>query len=94
MDYMNALQNLSLEQIRAVIEVLQQSTDAYMFMLDLSVDTYILSEKATKRFPFHATVIENCTDILKKVVHPSDYEMVSEDLEKCRSGESTAGWTA
>lgn len=90
MDYMNALQNLSLEQIRAVIEVLQQSTDAYMFMLDLSVDTYILSEKATKRFPFHATVIENCTDILKKVVHPSDYEMVSEDLEKCRSGEKDA----
>ncbi len=90
MDYMNALQNLSLEQIRAVIEVLQQSTDAYMFMLDLSVDTYILSEKATKRFPFHTTVIENCTDILKKVVHPSDYEMVSEDLEKCRSGEKDA----
>lgn len=87
MDDKNALQDMSLEQIRAVIEVLQQSTDAYMFMLDLNADTYILSEKATKRFPFHATVIENCGETLKKVVHPSDYELVAADLEKCRSGE-------
>lgn len=78
---------MTLEQIRAVIEVLQRSTDAYMFILDLNVNTYILSEKATKRFPFHATVIENCTETLKKVVHSADYEMVSADLEKCRSGE-------
>lgn len=87
MDNRNALQNMSLEQIRAVIEVMQQSSDAYMFILDLNADTYILSEKATKRFPFHTTVIENCTEILKKVVHPSDYELVAADLEKCRSGE-------
>lgn len=90
MDDRNALRNMSLEQIRAVIEVLQQSTDAYMFMLDLNADTYILSEKATKRFPFHTTVIENCGETLKKVVHPSDYEMVAADLEKCRSGEMDA----
>lgn len=90
MEDRSALQNMSLEQIRAVIEVLQQSTDAYMFMLDLNVDTYILSEKATKRFPFHATVIENCAETLKKIVHPSDYEMVAADLEKCLSGEKDA----
>lgn len=87
MDDRNVLQDMSLEQIRAVIEVMQQSSDAYMFILDLNANTYILSEKATKRFPFHATVIENCTETLKKVVHPSDYEMVAADLEKCRSGE-------
>lgn len=78
---------MSLEQIRSVIEIMQQSSDAYMFILDLNADTYILSEKATKRFSFHTTLIENCTETLKNVVHPSDYEMVAADLEKCRSGE-------
>lgn len=90
MDDKNTLKNLSLEQIRSVIEVMQQSSDAYMFILDLNADTYILSKKATKRFPFHTTVIEDCTETLKKVVHPSDYEMVAADLEKCRSGEKDA----
>lgn len=83
----NVLQNMTLEQIRTVIEVLQQSSDAYMFILDLSADTYILSEKATKRFPFHTAVIENCKETLQRVTYPADYEMVAADLEKCRYGE-------
>ncbi len=83
----NALKNMSLEQIKSVIEIMQQSSDAYMYILDLNADTYILSEKATKRFPFYTTMLENCTETLKKVVHPSDYGMLLTDLEKCRSGE-------
>lgn len=86
MDYRNALQNMSLEQIRSVIEIMQQSSDAYMFILDLNADTYIMSEKMTKRFPFHTTLLENCTERMKEVVHPSDYEMLAADLEQCRSG--------
>lgn len=87
MNYLSALQGMSLEQIRSVIEILQQSSDAYMFILDLTVDTYMVSEKATKRFPFHSIVIENCSETLKSVIYPADYEMLSADLEKCRSGE-------
>lgn len=87
MKYLSALQGMSLEQIRSVIEIMQQSSDAYLFILDLTADIYMLSEKATKRFPFHSIVIENCTETLKSVVYTSDYEMVAADLEKCRSGE-------
>lgn len=87
MDYLNALQGMSLEQIRSVIEIMQQSSDSYMFILDLTSDTYMVAEKATKRFPFPSIVIENCTEILKKVVYPADYEMLAADMEKCRSGE-------
>jgi diguanylate cyclase (GGDEF)-like protein len=87
MKYLSALQGMTLEQIRSVIEIMQQSSDAYLFILDLTADTYMLSEKATKRFPFHSIVIENCTETLKSVVYTSDYEMVAADLEKCRSGE-------
>ncbi len=87
MSYLSALQGMSLEQIRSVIEIMQQSSDAYMYILDLNMDIYMLAEKATKRFPFHSTVIENCTETLKKIIYPSDYEMVAADIEKCRSGE-------
>lgn len=87
MSYLSTLQGMSLEQIQAVLEILQRSSDAYMFILDLTSDKYMLSEKATKRFPFDSTVIENCTEIMKSVVHPSDYEMLAADLEQCRLGE-------
>lgn len=76
---------MSLEQIRSVIEIMQQSSEAYLFILDLTVDTYMVSEKATKRFPFHSVIIENCTETLKAVVYPSDYEMVAADLESRKS---------
>ncbi|MDE6406461.1 MAG: bifunctional diguanylate cyclase/phosphodiesterase [Lachnospiraceae bacterium] len=87
MNYLSTLQGMSLEQIQAVIEIMQMSSDAYMFILDLTADTYMMAEKATKRFPFPATVIENCTDTFKDIVYPSDYDMLAAELEKCRSGE-------
>ncbi len=87
MSYLSTLQGMSLEQIRSVIEIIQQSSETYMFILDLTVDTYMVAEKATKRFPFPSTVIENCSETLKSVVYPSDYDLLSAELEECRSGE-------
>lgn len=87
MDDLGGLQDMPLGQIRAVMEMMQQCLDAYVFILDLASDTYMVAEKATKRFPLDSTVIENCTETLRKIVYPSDYEMLAADLEKCRSGE-------
>lgn len=87
MDYQDVIQNMSLEQIISVIEVLQKSSDSYLFIMDLNEDIYMISEKATKRFPFDTTVIENCTEMLKQVVYPSDYAMVEADIVKCASGD-------
>ena len=87
MDYQDVIQNMSLEQIISVIEVLQKSSDSYLFIMDLNEDIYMISEKATKRFPFDTMVIENCTEMLKQVVYPSDYAMVEADIVKCASGE-------
>ena len=87
MGYLDILQGMTLEQISAVMEVLQQCSDSYLFILDLNTDVYMVSEKATKRFPFDNTVIENSTQVLKEVVYPSDYAMLKADIEKCTSGE-------
>ena len=59
MSNLDILQGMTLEQIRSVIEVLQQSSDSYLFILDLNTDVYMVSERATKRFPFEDTVMED-----------------------------------
>lgn len=87
MDYLDVIQKMSLEQIRSIIEVIQKASDSYLFILDLQEDIYMISEKATERFPFDDTVIENCTEVFKKVVYPSDYAMLEDDIAKCTSGE-------
>lgn len=87
MDYQEVLRELSLEQIRSVIEVIQQCSDAYLFILNLNTDTLMVSEKATKRFPFDTTVIEHATEVLENIVYHSDYAMLQEDLYRCASGD-------
>lgn len=87
MEYAETLQNLSLEQLTAVLEVLQKSSDSYFYILDLTTDTYIITEKMRLRFPFESTVIENVTPILADIIYPSDNPKLQEDIGRCVSGE-------
>ena len=82
------LNNMSLEEIKQVSDVIQRSTDSYMFIMDLTTDTYIISEAATRRFALDSTRVEDCTESLKKVVYPQDYPALKEDIRKLASGES------
>lgn len=87
MEYAEVLQNMSLEQLIAVVEVLQLSSDSYFYILDLTTDTYMITDKMRARFPFESTVIENVTPILQKIIYPSDFLKLSEDINKCITGE-------
>ena len=40
-----------------------------------------------KPFPFENTVIENVSPILQKIIYPSDYPALKEDIDKCVTGE-------
>lgn len=81
------LQNMSLDQIRSIVDVLQKSSEAYLYILDLASDIYMIPEKLTERVALDSTRIEHCTEALKAVIHPSDYQMVVDDIAKCASGE-------
>lgn len=87
MDYAQTLQNMSLEEIRAVVEILQKSSDSYIYIMDLDTDTYMVTNKMLTRFPFEKEVIENATPTLQKVIYPSDYNKVKEDIVRCAAGE-------
>lgn len=88
MDNAWKLNNMPLEDIKQVVDVIQRSTDSYMFILDLTTDTYIISEAATRRFALEASRIENSSESLKRVVYPQDFPALEEDLRKLASGES------
>lgn len=81
------IQNMSIEQIKSIMDVLQKASEAYLFILDLTSNVYMIPEKLTKRVALDSTRIENCMDKLKKVIHPSDWNMLEKDIAKCVSGE-------
>ena len=58
------LQNMSLEQIKSYMDVLQKSSEAYLFILDLASDVYMIPEKLTERVNLSSTRIEKCTEAL------------------------------
>ena len=87
LDYVETLQNMSLDEIRAVLEVLQKSTDSYIYIMDLDTDTYMTTKKTLTRFPFEDVVTENATPAFRKIIYPSDYAKLNEDIARCASGE-------
>lgn len=84
------MSDMSLEQIRAVMEILQGSADSYFFIFDLDADVYIVAKKTTERFPFEAVMVQNARESLKKIIHPADYDMVMKDTEECARGLKTS----
>ena len=87
MKYAAALQDMSLEQLTAVLEVLQLSSDSYYYIMDMATDTYIVTKKMVERFPFASNVIENASLFFPELMYPSDLPKVQEDIRKCASGE-------
>ncbi len=81
-------QIISVEKIKTVFEILQKSTDSYLYIFDLTDNVYMISESAVKRFPLPSSYSENGMEVLEKVVHADDYPKVLKDIGKCAAGES------
>lgn len=87
MDYTGTLKNMSLNEIRAVLETLQKSSDSFIYILDLDADTFVTTKRMLTRFPFKDVVVENSREIMQKIIYPSDHAKVTADVMKCASGE-------
>ena len=82
---MDILQKMTLDQIRAVVDVLQKSTDSYLYILDFDADIYMISEQLKERFPFATTIMHNATLNLKRVIYPADFAKVDKNIKQCAS---------
>lgn len=88
MEYIEAMQDMSIEQLTAVIEVLQKSSDSYFYIMDMDADTYIATHQMLKRFPLENTVTSDARSVLQnKIVYPNDYPKLKEDIRQCMTGE-------
>ena len=43
------LHNMSIDQIKSMVDILQKASDAYLYILDLTSNVYMIPEKLTKR---------------------------------------------
>lgn len=77
---------MSLEEIRAVMEILQGSADSYFYIFDLDADVYIVAKKTTERFPFESVEVHHARESLRKVIYPADYDMILKDIDELMSG--------
>lgn len=78
-------QNLSLEEIKNVVEIMQKSTDSYLYIMDLTDRVYMIAEEAIERFMLESVRIEDCFEALKHVIYKDDYQKVIEDILRCGS---------
>ncbi|MBO5259741.1 MAG: GGDEF and EAL domain-containing protein [Agathobacter sp.] len=81
--------NFEFENMCAVIKQLAPCMDDYLYVYDLDGDCYYISEKAVERFDIPSNCFTDVGNNLKKLVHPEDWELLSEDLKALLSGERT-----
>ncbi len=83
------LENIETRQLEGLISVLNQCTDAFLFVFDLSKDTYFISQYARNIFNFPEEKMENATHELMKIVYPEDQASLRADLDLLKSGKRT-----
>lgn len=90
MKELDVKQKVSIEEIKTVTEIMQKSTDSYLYIMDLTDSVYMISEEATKRFVLESARVENCIEALSQVIHEDDYQRVAEDIMRCARGEKSS----
>lgn len=76
------------EMYSRILDLLNTCTDDYLFIYDLIIDKFVISERATETFMLKESQFSNAFAALGSVVCPDDFALLSEDLEKIRNGES------
>lgn len=79
-------EDISLEQFQKIIELYNSTMDDFLYIFDLVNDIYCISSNAVERFRMPASMFENASEELRKVVYPGDFEMLNEDLMEVKAG--------
>lgn len=76
----------SLEQLEYIIRIINQCTDAFIFMHDVNADTYMISKNALKMFDLPAERFSHAMEEIQRIMVPDDRTTFSNDIELIRSG--------
>lgn len=78
---------LGAEKYVEFLSVMDDCTDSYMFIYNLTDDEYLVSEKALDTFLMESNSFSNATETIGKCVYPPDLHIFTTDIAKLRSGE-------
>ena len=83
------LEHLETRQLEGLITILNQCSDSYHFVFDLSKDTYFISSYARNTFNFPEEKMENATRELMKIVYAEDQASLRAELDLLKTGKRT-----
>ena len=68
--------DFDLEEMKYFLHLVGQSTDDYLYILDLTNDKAVYSKSITNVFALDSEEFSNAMQELVKVVHPDDIDML------------------
>ena len=71
--------DFDLEEMKYFLHLVGQSTDDYLYILDLTNDKAVYSKSITNVFALDSEEFSNAMQELVKVVHPDDIDMLTAD---------------
>lgn len=80
------LENLSMKQLEGIVHILNQCTDSYVFIFDLTDDIYFISPAARNTFNLPSERIDNATQEIMKIVYEEDRSILMSDIDAIRCG--------
>ena len=78
--------DFDLEEMKYFLNLVEQSTDDYLYILDITNYSAIYSKTIKKVFALEECEFSNATSKIMKVVHPDDVDMLMEDLQEGSNG--------
>ena len=83
------LESLETRQLEGIVNILNHCTDSFLYVFDLSKDTYFISPFARNLFNFPEEKLENATHELMKIVYPDDQASLRAEIDLLKSGKKT-----
>lgn len=83
------LENIEIRQLEGIVTVLNQCTDSFLFVFDLSKDIFFTSPYVCNLFNFSGERVENATQEMQKVVYPDDQASLRSELDLLKTGKKT-----
>ena len=74
------------EKYEKILNVIDDCTDDYIFLFDLTNDYYRISDSVLESYDFPSNKFYNASEIILEKVHPDDRELLLVDVENLKAG--------
>ena len=81
--------NFSFEYLCQVIDILDPTTDNYLFVYDYQKDFFYITPHAVQRFAIEENAINSAMKFLEKLVYPEDLQMLHDDFSALKSSDQS-----